>query len=120
MDKLIPFLRKLSEGYKFAVEIPNKEWLDAQFASVLRDFRVALVLQDQHRMPLASELAARFDPITTDWTYIPWLGDRKGIEKVTTTWDKVVVERTAQLSHWVDYCYKTARRVIGPAFLYQL
>jgi len=28
------------------------------------------------------EVAQKFDPITTDWTYIRWLRDRKGIEKI--------------------------------------
>jgi hypothetical protein len=32
-------------------------------------------------MPGFAELTKKFDPITTDWTYIRWLGDRKGIEK---------------------------------------
>jgi hypothetical protein len=35
-----------------------------------------------------------FDPVTADFTYIRWLGDRKRIEAVTQTWDKVVVDRT--------------------------
>jgi uncharacterized protein YecE (DUF72 family) len=38
LDRLIPFLKKLPKGYMFAVEIRNREWLDAQFAGVLRDF----------------------------------------------------------------------------------
>jgi hypothetical protein len=42
-------------------------------------------------MPSPSELT--FDPITTDWTYIRWLGDRKAIETQTTNWDKTVVDR---------------------------
>jgi hypothetical protein len=57
-------------------------------------WKVALVLQDQSRMPAPKELSRRFDPITADWTYIRWLGDRKGIERITTTWDKTVIDRT--------------------------
>jgi uncharacterized protein YecE (DUF72 family) len=30
------------------------------------------------------------------------LGDRKGIEKQTTTWDKPVVDRREDLSKWVE------------------
>jgi hypothetical protein len=59
-------------------------------------------------MPSPAEL--KFDPITADWTYIRWLGDRKGIEEQTTTWDKTVVDRTTELSSWVDYCYQIKRR----------
>jgi uncharacterized protein YecE (DUF72 family) len=110
LDRLIPFLKKLPRDYAFAVEIRNKEWLDAQFTGVLRDFGVALVLQDQSRMPPPSELSQRFDPVTTDWTYIRWLGDRKGIERITTTWDKTVIDRTDEIGGWVDVCYETVRR----------
>ena len=49
MDRLIPFLKKLPQEYNFAVEIRNKEWLDAQLAAMLRDFRVALVLDKTNR-----------------------------------------------------------------------
>ena len=112
LDRLIPFLRRLPQGFKFAVELRNKEWLDSQFAGVLRDFGVALVLQDQSRTPHPSDLSRAFDPITTDWTYIRWLGDRKGIERITTTWDKPVIDRTNELRSWVDVCYETTRRGI--------
>src|ERR1700722_10327777 len=110
LDRLIPFLRRLPQVYKFAVEIRNKEWLDSQFAAVLRDFGVVLVLQDQSRMPDIRELTQKFDPITADWTYIRWLGDRKGIERITKTWDKTVIDRTNEISTWVDVCYETVRR----------
>ena len=59
-------------------------------------------------MPSPAEL--KFDPITTDWTYIRWLGDRKAIEEQTTTWDKTVVDRATELSSWVDYCYQIKNR----------
>jgi uncharacterized protein YecE (DUF72 family) len=110
LDRMIPFLKKLPNDYRFAVEIRNKEWSDSQLAGVLRDFGVALVLQDQSRMPHPNELSQKFDPITTDWTYIRWLGDRKGIETITKTWNKTVVDRTNEMSGWVDVCYETVRR----------
>jgi hypothetical protein len=36
--------------------------------------------------------------------------NRKGIEQITKTWDKVVVDRTNQLSGWVDFCYQVRKR----------
>ncbi len=53
-------------------------------------------------MPRPWEMKERFDPITTDFAYVRWLGDRKGIEKQTTTWDKTVIDRTSDLKNWVD------------------
>jgi uncharacterized protein YecE (DUF72 family) len=106
---LVPFLKKLPDR-RFAVEIRNKAWLDVHIADVLREHKVALVLQDLSNMPGPVELAKKFDPVTTDWTYIRWLGDRKGIEKVTTTWDKIVMDRTEALGGWVDYCFQIRKR----------
>lgn len=108
MARLKPFLRKLPPNHKFAIEIRNKYWLNASFANLLRDHGVALALQDQGWMPLP--WTYKFDPITADWTYIRWLGDRKEIEQVTKTWDKTVVDRTAQLTSWVDFCYAIKKR----------
>jgi len=76
----------------------------------VRDFGVALVLQDQSWMPTAGELSRKFNPITAGWTYIRWLGDRKGIEKVTRTWNRTVIDRTHEMTGWVDVCYETVRR----------
>jgi len=109
---LAPFLQKLPSGHKFALEIRNRTWLDGALASLLRAHHVALVLQDAPNMPGPAELATRFDPLTADWTYIRWLGDRKGIEKLTTTWDRTVVDRTSELTTWVDYCYQIRKRGI--------
>ncbi|HKV03496.1 MAG TPA: DUF72 domain-containing protein [Candidatus Acidoferrales bacterium] len=110
LSRLKPFLKKLPKDHKFAVEIRNKNWLDAAFADLLREHRVALALQDQSWMPLPD--AYKFDPVTAEFAYIRWLGDRKGIEKITKTWDKVVVDRTPQLISWVDFCYQIKKRGI--------
>jgi uncharacterized protein YecE (DUF72 family) len=75
---------------------------------MLRDHRIALVLQDRSLMPSPSE--PDFDPITADWTYIRWLEDRKAIEERTTTWDKTVIDRTQELKSWVDYCDEIRKR----------
>jgi uncharacterized protein YecE (DUF72 family) len=110
LDLLDPFLAKLPPDKKFAVEIRNRSWLDANFADALRRHRVALVLQDLSTMPAPHEFERKFDPITTDWTYIRWLGDRKWIEGVTVKFDKPVVDRTPQLMRWIDFCFKIRHR----------
>jgi hypothetical protein len=33
---------------------------------------------------------------------VRWLGDRKGIEAETKTWDKVIVDRRSDLKNWAD------------------
>ena len=64
-------------------------------------FHVALVLL-RDRSWMADPFTIKFDPITADFTYIRWLGNRKGIEEVTKTWDKTVVDRREDLTNWVE------------------
>jgi len=99
---LAPFLKKLPADHKFVIEIRNKTWLDAKLADVLRQHKVALALTDTSFMPRPWELRQEFDMVTADFAYVRWLGDRKGIEKQTTTWDKVVIDRSSDLKNWVE------------------
>jgi uncharacterized protein YecE (DUF72 family) len=76
---------------RFVVEIRNKTWLTERLLDVLRENRVALALSDTSFMPRPWE--QKLDLIMTDFVYVRWLGDRKGIERETTTWDKTIVDR---------------------------
>src|SRR5713226_2212888 len=98
---LKPFLKKLPKSYKFAIEIRNKTWLDLQFVDLLREHGVALALIDQGWMPRPWEMKNAIDLITADFTYVRWLGDRKGIEEKTKTWDKTILDREAEIREWV-------------------
>jgi len=113
LSRLEPFLRKLPKGYRFAVEIRNKQWLTAEFFDLPRAHKVAYALIDQAWMPRASEIFDKFDPITADYTYIRLLGDRKGIEQQTKVWDKVIVDRSKELMSWVNVCQRTIRRGVS-------
>jgi uncharacterized protein YecE (DUF72 family) len=115
MARLKPFLKTLPPRFRFAIEIRNKAWLTVQFADLLREHGVALVLQDQGWMPLPD--AMRFDYLTADFTYVRLLGDRKEIERQTKTWDKVIVDRSKELHSWVDVCEQTIRRGVS-TFVY--
>jgi uncharacterized protein YecE (DUF72 family) len=84
------------------VKIRNKGWLDKRFTDLLREYNVALALTDTSFMPRPWEMKEQFELVTADFAYVRWLGDRHGIEKVTQTWDKTVVDRTGDLKHWVD------------------
>jgi uncharacterized protein YecE (DUF72 family) len=112
LARLRPFLKKLPKDHKFAVEIRNKNWLVPQFVETLREHSVALALIDQSWMPRPAQWFEKFDPITTDFTYVRWLGDRKGIEEQTKTWDKVIVNRSSELVEWAEILGKVHKRKI--------
>jgi hypothetical protein len=49
-------------------------------------------------------VAAKLPQITIDFTCIRCLGDKQGIERVAKDWTRVVVDRTAGMTNWVDVC----------------
>jgi uncharacterized protein YecE (DUF72 family) len=113
LARLKPFLEQLPSDSRFALEIRNKNWLGPAFYDLLRKYRVALALIDHPWMPRPREWFARGDAVTTDFTYIRWLGDRKGIEEQTKTWDKTIVDRKSELLEWVEACRAFLKRKIS-------
>jgi uncharacterized protein YecE (DUF72 family) len=113
VSRLQAFFKKLPRiGCRFAVEIRNKYWLKPRLLDLLRQNNVSLVLQDQSWMPHLRDLE-NYDLITADFSYIRWLGNRKDIEKLTTTWNFTIIDRTAELQTWVDVCAKIQKRGIS-------
>ena len=112
LARLVPFLKTLPKGQPFAVEIRNKNWLVPAFVEALRSRGIALALIDQSWMPRPAQWFEKFDPITADFTYVRWLGDRKGIEERTKVWDRTILDRGTELSEWVGILGKVAKRKI--------
>lgn len=112
LDRLRPFLAKLPSQSRFALEIRNKNWLGPALYDLLRKHKIALALIDHPWMPRPSEWLATADPITTDFTYIRWLGDRKAIEERTKVWDKTIIDRKTDLQQWVEACRNFLKRKI--------
>jgi uncharacterized protein YecE (DUF72 family) len=54
LARLSLFLKALSKGYKFALEIRNKNWMNEKLADLVRKHKVAMVLIDQLWMPCPS------------------------------------------------------------------
>lgn len=112
LARLKPFLKKLPKGHKFAIEIRNKDRLVPQFVEASREQGVALALIDQSWMPRPAQWFENFDPITADFAYVRWLGDRKAIERQTKIWDKIIVDRRADLSEWASIPGKDYQRKV--------
>jgi uncharacterized protein YecE (DUF72 family) len=112
LARLVPFLKTLPKGQPFAVEIRNKNWLVPAFVEALRSRGIALALIDQSWMPRPAQWFEKFDPITANFTYVRWLGDRKGIEEQTKVWDRTIVDRGTELSEWAGILGKVAKRQI--------
>lgn len=102
LDRLGPFLETLPRGgTRFAVEVRNKTWLRPPLFDLLRAHDAALALIDHPWMPRPSLLFRDESVVTADFVYIRWLGDRKGIEKLTTVWREPVMDRVRDIEEWI-------------------
>jgi uncharacterized protein YecE (DUF72 family) len=117
LARLKPFLMNLPKDRKYAVEIRNRNWLVPEFIETLREYSVSLVMIDHPWMPRPEEWFETVDPITADFTYIRFLGDRKGIESMTKIWNRVIVDRSVELSEWVGSLEKVYERNV-PIYVY--
>jgi uncharacterized protein YecE (DUF72 family) len=109
LARLVPFLNELPEAFRYAVEVRNKYWLSEPLLGALRKKQVALALIDHPWMPLIHKLTAQHDVVTADFTYIRWLGDRKGIEERTKHWDRIIIDREDEMETWIP----VIRRLLG-------
>lgn len=112
LERLDPFLGGLPKQYQWAVEIRNKNWLSEKLYSVLRQCSVALPLADHVWMPRPQGYFQTGDPITADFCYMRWSGDRKGIEEQTTRWDRVIVNREREMEEWIPVIRQILKRRI--------
>jgi uncharacterized protein YecE (DUF72 family) len=102
--RLRDFLEEAPKECKqnLVIEIRNPEWLDNMFVAEMREQDITLALTDTSFMPRPWELKKPLDLVTSDFAYVRWLGDRKGIEAQTTTWDKTIVDRKSELNKWAE------------------
>ena len=113
LARLRGFLPKLPRSHRFAVEIRNKGWVKPALLDLLREHEVAFAMIDHPWMPRVDQLMAnveKLDPITAKFTYVRWLGDRKGIEQRTKSWDKLIVDRTSEMERWVPAIRELLKR----------
>jgi uncharacterized protein YecE (DUF72 family) len=103
LRRLRVFLKRVDGTHtlKFAVEIRNKGWLIPRLADLLREHNIALALTDTSFVPRPWETQEPANLVTADFAYVRWLGDRKGIEETTITWDKTIIDRQADMKNWV-------------------
>jgi len=102
LARLDSFLKRVSDpALRFAVEIRNKDWLKPRLTDSRREHNAALALTDTSFMPRPWEIRGNLDFVTADFGFVRWLGNRKGIEEQTTTWDKTVIDRQNDLRSWV-------------------
>ncbi|MEK7798526.1 MAG: DUF72 domain-containing protein, partial [Acidobacteriota bacterium] len=101
IDRLETFLPSLPRGRRYAVEVRNKTFVTARLLRLLRQHGVALALIDHPWFFGVEQLMRMNGVLTAEFAYIRWLGDRKGIEKKTTRWDSLIVDRRRDMGRWI-------------------
>jgi uncharacterized protein YecE (DUF72 family) len=100
-ERLAAALDRLPAGVRAAVEIRNKTWVTSEHLALLRERGAGAVMVDHPYMPPPLH-QLRVGMVTADFAYIRLLGDRHAIEKVTTTWEKTVVDQRRRLDDWAE------------------
>lgn len=115
--RLKAFLPTLPKAFRWVVEVRNKAWLGKPLFDVLGEHNIPLAFIDHPWMSRPDELFAKEGIFTGPFAYIRWLGDRSGIEKVTTIWNETVLDRRSDLQHWVKHIIALLDRQV-PVFGY--
>ncbi len=97
-QRLDTFLQGMPPGRRLAVEIRNKSWLGKELFQLLRGHGVSYVLADHVWMPPIERVLETHDCVTGDFVYVRLMGDRKGIEEVTKSWHRVVIDRRERIA----------------------
>ena len=111
LGRLERFLERLPESFRYAVEVRNRAWIGERLIGVLRRRRCALVWVDIAYMPHPCELGSVEELVTTDFVYARLIGDRKKVEAVTTTFDRVVIDCRPRLERWAGMLREALERV---------
>ena len=111
LERLDRFLGALPADFRYAVELRNRNWLDAELTALLESHRAALVLVDLAYMPHPAHLAEDLELLTTDFAYCRLIGDRKAVDSLTKTFDRIVIDQEERLGPWADLLRGLLQRV---------
>ena len=100
IDKLGEFFNRAPDGFDYAVEIRNPNYLRRSWFDFLKDLHINPVLLEGYYMPPIAEVAERFDTSSGDVSVIRLMGpDRQKIEKLTgNQWDRIVAGKDESLN----------------------
>src|SRR5262245_44527188 len=94
LARLQPYLAALPAGPRWVLEVRNPQWLQPELFALLRERRVAFCLTNVRGMPHPADVAERFDVLTAGFFYGRLIGDRDAVERLTKTFDRVVIDQS--------------------------
>ena len=107
LERLADFLDRLPNDVRVAVEVRNRDWIDAELTALLRARSRALALVDLAYLPHPADWPKRVggkpgDLVTADFVYARLIGDRKKTEAAAEKFDRVVLDMSRRLDRWAE------------------
>lgn len=104
LKRLSPFLEAANSPCPLVVEVRNRTWVGKDLLSFLSERKVIYAITEQEWMPKPKELWEKYgrDLITGPAAYVRLLGERKRIDAMTKTWEKLVIDRTDETRSVVE------------------
>jgi len=110
LKKFLPTLP--TSDFRFTVEVRNSHWLREELLDLLRTHNVALTVACYYTMPALDQLMKEMDVVTSDFSYIRFLGNRKQMDSLIDKlmkegekdkqWNELVVDRTKEMEWWIS------------------
>lgn len=123
--RLAAFLDMWPKERELVVEVRNEKWVAPPLLDLLREHRITLALSAYYTMPPPERLFAGPDPLTTERTYVRFIGDHKKMDalvaglkkegKRTGDWSATAVDKSAETKRWVTALRPRAK---GPVLAY--
>lgn len=104
IEKLDGFFDRAPDGFQYAVETRNPNYLSEEYFGFLRGRGLAHVFLDGYYMPPIGEVFATYDTVTAGYSVVRLHGpDRQGIEKKTgKIWNRLVETRDTGIGSAVE------------------
>ena len=114
LERLAAFFDEAPEGYQFAVETRNPNYLSPTYFDFLRERKLAHVFLDGYYMPRIGEVLGKHDTQTADSSIVRLHGpNRQDMEKITNKiWNKVVERRDGGIASAVEIVKQNAEKAI--------
>ncbi|MEW5900071.1 MAG: DUF72 domain-containing protein [Acidobacteriota bacterium] len=111
-ERLQEFIGRAPQGFQYAVETRNPNYLGPAFLDCLRGLRLGFVYLEGYYMPPIKEVFAKYDPLTADFSIIRLHGgDRQEIERQSGgVWDRLITPKPESVRAAVDIVRANARR----------
>ena len=108
------FFDEAPEGYQFAVETRNPNYLSPAYFDFLRCRNIAHVFLDGYYMPRIGEVLGKHDTQTADFSIVRLHGpNRQDMEKITNKiWNKVVERRDGGIASALEIVKQNAKKLI--------